>query len=320
MDRNLALDFIRVTEAAAIAASRWVGKGDNTAADKAATTLMRKTFKKLDIDGTIVIGEGERDEAPMLYIGEKVGSGKKGSMKLDIAVDPLECTNSVANGKENAIAVMAASPKGTMLNAPDTYMEKISVGPHAKGKISLEGDVAYNLEAVAHALGKKVKDLTVMVLERERHEKLIKDIRKCGSRIFLISDGDVAGAIAPSIEDSPVDILMGIGAAPEGVLAASALACTGGYMEAKFKFRDDADYRRAKDMGVKKLDSIMKIKDMVDPKQTMFAATGVTHGPFLRGTRFTSYGARTHSIVLRSSTKTRRFIETHHNFEDEPEY
>lgn len=318
MDRNLALDFIRVTEAAAIAAARWVGKGDKHKADDAAVKLMRKTFNKLDIDGTIVIGEGERDEAPMLYIGEKIGTGN--GMKMDVAVDPLECTNSVAYGRQNAIAVLAASPKGTMLHAPDTYMNKIAVSNVAKGKVSLEADVEYNLTNLASALDKKVKDITVMVLDRERHDNLIKDIRKCDARIILITDGDVSGAIAPSIPDSGIDILMGIGAAPEGVLAASALACVDGYMETKLSFRNEQERKRAEKMDIRKIDKIMKINDMVDTEKTMFAATGVTNGPFLKGVQFTKEGAITHSIVMRARTKTVRFIEGHHVFEDEPKY
>ncbi len=318
MDRNLALDFVRVTEAAALAAARWVGKGDKHRADEAAVSLMRKTFNRLDIDGTIVIGEGERDEAPMLFIGEKIGTGK--GMKMDVAVDPLECTNSVAYGRENAMSVMAASPEKTMLHAPDTYMDKIAVGPEAKGKVSLEADVEYNLTSLAKALDKHIKDITVMVLDRERHAQLIQDIRKCDARIILIPDGDVAGAIAPSISRSGVDILMGTGAAPEGVLAASALACLNGYMEARLNFRNDEERKRAEKMGVKKMDSVMKIRDMVDTDTAVFAATGVTDGPFLKGARFTKEGAVTNSLVMRSNTRTRRFLESHHVFEDEPDY
>lgn len=317
MDRNLALDFVRVTEAAAMAAARWVGKGDKHSADDAAVRLMRKTFNKLEIDGTIVIGEGERDEAPMLYIGEKVGTGS--GSKVDIAVDPLECTNSVAYGRQNAMAVLAASPHGTMLHAPDTYMNKIAVPPEAKGAVSIDEDVEYNLTNIAKALDKHVKDLTVMVLDRERHTKLIEDIRKCNARIMLIPDGDVAGAIAPSIKASGIDVLMGIGAAPEGVLAASALACLGGYMEARFNFRDELDKERAIKMGAKP-EKIYRVKDLVDTENAMFAATGVTDGPFLKGVQFTHEGGVTNSIVMRSKTKTRRFLESYHVFEDEPSY
>jgi len=317
LDRNLALDFVRVTEAAALASARWVGKGDKHKADQAATELMRHTFNKLDINGKIVIGEGERDKAPMLFIGEKIGSGK--GLEMDVAVDPLECTNSVAYGRPNAMAVLATSPKGTMLHAPDTYMDKIAVSSEPKDQVSIDAEVEYNLTNLAKALDKKVKDLTVMVLDRDRHNKLINDIRKCDARIILISDGDVAGAIAPSIPESGVDILMGIGAAPEGVLAASALACLDGYMEAKFKFRSDEDENRAKEMGVIS-DKVYKIKDMVDPGKATFAATGVTDGPILKGVQFTKEGAITHSIVMRSKSRTKRFLETHHAFDDEPTY
>jgi fructose-1,6-bisphosphatase II len=318
LDRNVALDFVRVTEAAAIASSRWVGKGEKDKADAAAVGMMRKTLGKMDIDGKIVIGEGERDEAPMLYIGEKVGSGK--GPACDIAVDPLECTNSVAYGRENAMSVLAASQKGTMLHAPDTYMRKIACGIEAKGKISIDGDVEYNLTNLSKALDKKMKDITVMVLDRERHSKLIKDIRECGARIRLIHDGDVAAAIAPSFPDSGVDILMGTGGAPEGVLAASALASLGGYMEGKFEFRNEQEKKRAEEMHVKKIDSVMRIEDMCGVDNAIFVATGVTDGPFLKGIRFTNKGAISNSVVMRSKTKTIRMIETHHIFEDEPKY
>jgi len=318
VDKNLSLDFIRVTEAAAIAAARWVGKGDKIKADAAATNVMRRAFNNLDINGKIVIGEGERDEAPMLFIGEKVGSGK--GIEMDIAVDPLEGTNSVAYGRPNAIVVMAAAPSGTMLRAPDTYMDKIAVGPLAHGKVSLEADVQYNIEVVAHALDKKPKDITVICLDRDRHKDLIKEIRKCDSRIILIPDGDVSGAIAPSIPGSGIDMLLGVGAAPEGVLASAALACVGGYMEGKLKFRDKADEDRTKKMGFKNYDKILKVKDMVDCEKTIFAATGVTDGTLLNGVRFTAEGASTHSIVMRSKTKTVRFIEASHIFDDEPKF
>ncbi|MBN1503189.1 class II fructose-bisphosphatase [Candidatus Woesearchaeota archaeon] len=319
MDRNLALDFVRVTEAAAMASARWVGKGDKHKADEAAVRLMRKTFNMLDIEGKIVIGEGERDEAPMLFIGENVGM-QGGKFKIDLAVDPLECTNSVAYGRQNAMAVLAAAPSGTLMHAPDTYMNKIAVGPDARGSIDIDASVEENLTNIATALDKQIKDLTVMVLDRERHNRLISDIRKCDARIILIPDGDVAGAIAPSIPDSGVDVLMGIGAAPEGVLAAAALNCLGGDMQARFQFRNEQEKERAKKMGVEKLNAVLFLKDLVNSKEAMFAATGVTDGPILKGVRFTSKGAITHSIVMRAKTGTTRFLETHHVFEDEPKY
>jgi fructose-1,6-bisphosphatase II len=318
MDRNLALEFVRVTEAAAISAARWMGRGDKHAADHAATELMRKTFNDLNISGRIVIGEGERDEAPMLYIGEKVGKGN--GIELDIAVDPLECTNSVAYGRPNAISVLAAAPKGTMLHAPDIYMDKIAVGKCAKGVIDLDASVEDNLKAVADAKNEKVKDLMVVVLDRPRHEKLISDIRKAGARITLISDGDISGAIATCIPESDVDILMGIGAAPEGVISASAINCLGGEMQTRLQYKNEAERERTKKMGVLDLDKKMTANDLVNTDSSMFAATGISAGPFLKGVDFTPRGAITHSVVMRQKSGTVRFIEAHHLFEDEPSY
>ena len=319
MDRNLALEFVRVTEAAAIAAAKWVGKGDKKAADQAATSLMRKHFNSLDIDGTIVIGEGERDEAPMLYIGEKVGT-KKG-MKIDIAVDPLEGTNPTAFGGNNSITVLAAAPAGKILHAPDTYMDKIAVGPKAKGAIDLDASPKDNIKAVARKLGKDVDEMTIIIMDRDRHKKLIEDVRKTGARIRLIGDGDVSGAIAPSVEDSGIDMLLGIGAAPEGVLAAAALKCLGGEIQGRLQFRDENERSRAKKMGfLKNVDGKMEMDDMVKGDNAMFAATGVTNGEMLKGVRFTHHGAITSSIVMRSLTGTRRLIETHHDFTKKPCY
>jgi len=318
MDRNIALDFVRITEAAALSAARWMGKGDKKAADDAAVRQMRRLFNNLDIDGTIVIGEGERDEAPMLFIGEKVGTGN--GRKIDIAVDPLECTNSVAYGRPNAIAVLAAGPGGTLLHAPDTYMHKIAVGPKAKGTIDLDASVEDNLKAVAKALNKEMKDVTVIVLDRERHQKLIGEIRKAGARIFLISDGDISGAIAPSMEDSGIDVLMGTGAAPEGVIAAAAIKCMGGELQGRLQFRNEQEKERAKKMGITDLNRKWTQDDLVATNLSMFAATGISAGPLLEGVRFTSEGAVTHSLVMREKTKSRRYITTHHVFEDEPSY
>ena len=319
MDRNLAMEFVRVTEAAAIAAARWVGKGDKEGADQAATSLMRKHFNSLDIDGTVVIGEGERDDAPMLFIGEKVGN-KKG-MKVDIAVDPLEGTNPTAFGGNNSITVLAAAPAGKLLRAPDTYMDKIAVGPKAKGVIDLDASPKKNICAVAKKLGKNVEDMTVIIMDRDRHKELIEEVRKVGARIRLIGDGDVSGAIAPSIDDSGIDMLLGIGAAPEGVLAAAALKTFGGEIQGRLKFRNDDERERAKKMGfLKDLDQKLMMDDMVKGDRAMFAATGVTSGEMLEGVRFTSNGATTQSIVLRALTGTRRFIETHHDFKKKPGY
>jgi len=319
MDRNLAMEFVRVTEAAAIAAARWVGKGNKEAADQAAVSLMRKHFNSLDIDGTIVIGEGERDEAPMLYIGEKVGT-KKGP-KTDIAVDPLEGTNPTAFGGNNSICVLAAAPAGNVLRAPDTYMDKIAVGPKSKGAIDLDASPEKNIKAVAKKLGKDVGEMTIIVMDRDRHKKLIEDVRKTGARIRLIGDGDISGAIAPSVEDSGIDMLLGIGAAPEGVLAAAALKCLGGEIQGRLKFRNDDERKRAKKMGfLDDIDKKLTMDEMVKGNKAMFAATGVTNGEMLEGVRFTHKGAVTHSIVLRSLTGTKRIIETHHDFTKKPGY
>ena len=319
MDRNLALELVRVTEYAAIAAAKWVGKGDREQADHAAVASMRKNFNDVAIDGTIVIGEGERDEAPMLYIGERVGN--KNGLKVDIAVDPLEGTNMTANGSLNAICVLAAAPAGNLLKAPDTYMDKIAVGPKAKGVIDLDAAPKDNIRAVAESLGKDVEDITVIILERDRHKQLIEDVRKAGARIRLITDGDISGAISPALEDSGIDMLMGIGAAPEGVIAAAALKTLGGEIQGRLKFRNDEERARAKKMGyLNDIDKKLLMKDMAKGNKVMFAATGVTNGEILKGVRFTDKGAITHSIVMRSSSGTIRFIEAHHDFRRKPDY
>ena len=318
MDRNLALDFVRATEAAAISSSFWVGKGNEKQADHAAVEAMRKAFNAIEMEGTIVIGEGERDEAPMLYIGEKVGSGK--GMKLDIAVDPLEGTTITARGDSNAMSVMAAAPHGGLLNAPDTYMDKIAVGPRCVGAIDLDASVEDNIKAVAEKLDKPVDEVTVIILDRDRHRELIEKVRKCGCRIKLIRDGDIAGALAPAIEDSGVDILVGSGGAPEGVVAAVALKCLGGEIQGRLKFRNDDEKSRAKKMGISDLNKKLMIGDLVKSEEAMFSATGVTDGAILKGVSFLSHGAKTHSLVMRAKTKTIRFIEAIHHFEHLPDY
>ena len=318
MDRNLALDFVRATEAAAISSAFWVGKGDEKQADHSAVEAMRKAFSIIDIDGTIVIGEGERDEAPMLYIGEKVGSGK--GMKLDIAVDPLEGTTITARGDPNAMSVFAAAPSGGLLNAPDTYMDKIAVGSKCVGAIDLDASVEDNLKAVAERLNKDLQEITVIILDRDRHKDLIEKVRKCGCRIKMIRDGDIAGALAPALRESGVDILMGIGGAPEGVIAAVGLKCLGGEIQARLKFRNEDEKNRAKKMGIGDLSKKLTMKDLVSSEEAMFSATGVTDGTILKGVRFISHGAITHSIVMRAKTKTVRFIEAHHKFEHLPDY
>ena len=318
MDRNLALDFVRATEAAAISSSFWVGKGNEKQADQAAVEAMRKAFSVIDMDGTIVIGEGERDEAPMLYIGEKVGSGK--GIKLDIAIDPLEGTTISARGDPNAMSVFAAAPHGGLLNAPDTYMDKIAVGPRCVGAIDLDASVEKNIQAVAEKLEKDIPEVTVMILDRDRHKELIEKVRKCGCRIRLIRDGDIAGALAPAIRESGVDLLVGSGGAPEGVIAAVALKCFGGEIQGRLKFRNENEKERAKKMGMKDINQKLMMHDLVKSDEAMFAATGVTDGAILKGVRFTSHGAVTHSIVMRAKTKTIRFIEAHHHFEHFPDY
>jgi fructose-1,6-bisphosphatase II len=318
MDHNLGLELVRITEAAALACARWMGRGDKNAADQAAVTAMRRVFDIVDIQGTVVIGEGERDEAPMLYIGEAVGSGK--GPEVDIALDPLECTNSVAYGRPNAMSVIALAERGRLLHAPDTYMEKIAVGPKAASAIDLNRPVEENLAAVARAKGYELEDLTVVVLDRPRHEALIQRIRRTGARIHLIPDGDVAAAIATAIDSTGVDVLLGIGGAPEGVLAAAALRCLGGALQGKLLFRSDEERERARKMGIDDQARIYTEKDLARGERIVFATTGVTDGDLLPGVRFHAHGADTHSMVMRAQTGTIRTIRTQHRFEHEPSY
>ncbi len=318
MDRNLALEMVRVTEAAALSCARWVGKGDGINADQAAVNAMRKTFDVIQFDGTVVIGEGERDEAPMLFIGEKVGAG--GAPEVDIALDPLECTNSVAYGRPNALAVVALAPKGCFLHAPDTYMEKIATGPKAAEAISLNNTVEENVNGVAAALEMDVSNMTVVILDRERHEDLIRRVRATGARIQLISDGDVSAAIATAVPDTGVDLLMGIGGAPEGVLAAAALRCVGGGMQGRLMPRNQEEIDRAKKMGVEDINKIFDLHELAMGDSIMFCATGVTTGDMLKGVRFFPGGAYTHSLVMRASSGTLRYIETQHFFDRKPKY
>ncbi|MEC9282420.1 MAG: class II fructose-bisphosphatase [Bdellovibrionota bacterium] len=312
MDRNLALEFVRVTEAAALSCSKWVGLGDGKSADQAAVDAMRKAFDRVNFDGTVVIGEGERDEAPMLYIGEKVGDVGPEAPKIDIAVDPLEGTNLCATGDVGAISVIAIAEQGHFLNAPDTYMNKIAVGPGARGAIDITKSPRENLHQVAEALRKPVNALTVSVLDRDRHQDLIKEIRKEGARIILISDGDVSTSIATSWGDSGIDMIMGIGGAPEGVISAAALRCLGGDFQGQLKWRSEEERARALKMGIEDADRIYNIEDLASG-EVMFSATGVTSGPLLQGVRFKSGGfVETSSIVMRSKTGTIRKIETTH--------
>ncbi len=317
MDRNFALEFVRVTEAAALDSARLMGRGDEKAADHAAVEAMRKALNSIAFDGRVVIGEGERDEAPMLYIGEKVGRG--GEVKLDLALDPLEGTTICANGGINSISVIAIAEEGKFLHAPDTYMNKIAVGPEARGVIDLEATPTENLRAIASAKKCNVDDLTVVILDRPRHADLIAEVRRAGARIWLIGDGDVSAAIATCKPDSGVDVLMGMGGAPEGVIAAAALRCIGGDFQGKLHFRRDDERERATKMGITDFDRIYLIDDLARGK-VLFCATGVTQGTFLDGVRFFRGGARTHSVVMRSETGTVRYIEAEHHFDRKPRY
>lgn len=317
MDRNLALEFVRVTEAAALAVGKWIGRGNEDEADRAAVESMRKAFDSIKFDGTITIGEGERDEAPMLYIGEKVGAGS--GPKIDIACDPLEGTSITALGRSEALAVIAAAEDGNFLHAPDTYMEKLAVGPEAKGVIDIRKGATWNLKEIARALGKSVENLMVTVLDRPRHADLIAEIRAAGARIRLIGDGDVSAAVAAAQETSGVDVLMGTGGAPEGVIAAAALRCMGGDMQGMLKFRNDHERERAHKMGITDENKVYQMEDLAKGK-VMFIATGVTNGSLLSGVRYTATGAHTHSIVMRSETGTIREIRATHRFDKKPRY
>ncbi|HMN68751.1 MAG TPA: class II fructose-bisphosphatase [Bdellovibrionales bacterium] len=314
MDRNLAVEFVRITEAAALSSARFMGRGDEKAADQAAVDAMRKAFDSVDIDGVVVIGEGERDEAPMLYIGEPVGKRKSDSPAIDIALDPLEGTTICATGGVGAISVIAVAERGNFLHAPDTYMEKIACGAAGKGQISLEKSPEENVRIIAEVLNKAVADVTVVILDRPRHADLIQRVRKSGARIRLIGDGDVSAGIAPCWEESGIDLLMGIGGAPEGVIAAAGLKCLGGDFQGRLKFRNDGERERALKMGIKDPDRIFKLEELAKGS-VMFCATGVTDGPLLKGVRALSCNrAQTHSIVMRSKTGTVRRVEAEHNF------
>ncbi len=311
MDRNLALEAVRVTEAAALASSLLMGRGDEIAADQAAVDAMRTALNSLLIDGTVVIGEGERDEAPMLFIGEKVGAG---GPKIDIALDPLEGTTITAKGGQNALSVIAMAEAGGFLNAPDVYMEKIAVGDDLPDSIvDLDQEPAENLKNLAKAKKMEISNLVVCILDRPRHAELIAKVREAGARIMLIIDGDVSGVMATSQPQSGVDMYLGSGGAPEGVLAAAALRCIGGFMQGRLLFRNDDERGRATQWGIKDFDRKYGLEDMASGN-VMFAATGVTDGNMLNGVRRFQGGATTHSIVMRSKTGTVRRIETEHNF------
>src|SRR3984957_14438863 len=311
MDRNLALEAVRVTEAAALSASRLMGRGDEKAADQAAVDAMRQALNALAIEGTVVIGEGERDEAPMLYIGEKVGTGH--GPKIDIALDPLEGTTITAKGGSNALAVIAMAEAGGFLNAPDVYMDKIAIGGEFGDVVDLDETPKKNLQALAKAKKAELSDLVVCILDRPRHSELIAKVREAGSRIMLISDGDVSGVIATASAQSGVDIYMGSGGAPAGVLAAAALQCIGGFMQGRLIFRNDDERERARRFGIKDFERKYALHDLAHG-EAMFAATGVTTGTMLQGVRRFAGGAVTQSMVMRSKSGTVRIIEAQHNF------
>ena len=318
MEQLLALEMVRVTEAAALASARYMGRGDGHGADQAATEAMRAAMDETDIAGTIVIGEGERDEAPMLYIGEQVGrlDGDDASAAVDIAVDPLEGTNLVATGQGNAITVLAASEKGGLTHAPDTYLDKLCVGPVAAGAVDINLPPAENCHRIAEALRRKVQDITVIILDRPRHEGLIAEIRGTGARIKLISDGDLSAAISCAVQGTGVHAVMGIGGAPEGVITAAAMRCLGGEIQARFRFRNDEERERAKRMlGHADEQKVYHTADLASGDQLVFAATGVTPGELLHGVRFFGGGARTQSLVMAYQTKRVRFVDTVHMFD-----
>jgi fructose-1,6-bisphosphatase II len=317
MDRNLALEVVRVTEMAAIASARLMGRGQKNESDQAAVDAMRRAFDALHIQGTVVIGEGERDEAPMLYIGEPVGRATAGDPHVDIALDPLEGTNLCAFGRPGAISVVAMAAKGCLLNAPDTYMEKIAVGPAAHGAIDLRKSPTENLQAIAEKMKRYVSDLTVIILDRPRHEALIREVRAAGARVRLIEDGDVAGAISTCFEEAGVDVLMGTGGAPEGVIAAAAVKSVGGDMQGRLQPRNQNEVERAKKMGITDISRIYTAEELARG-EVMFAATGVTSGDFLKGVRFFSGGAETSSVVMRSKTGTVRYVQAHHKYDKKP--
>ncbi len=310
MEAALALDIVKVTEAAAIAAARHMGEGDGEQADQAAVNAMREVLAGLPIRGRIVIGEGERDEAPMLYIGEEVGNGD--GFAVDIAVDPVEGTNLVAKGLPNSIALLAATERGGILHAPDIYMDKLIVPPQAAGKVDLRWPPERNLEVLAGALRRKISDITVVILDRPRHADLIAAVRRVGARIKLISDGDVAPAISAAVSGPGVHAVMGIGGAPEGVLAAAALRCLGGEIQGRLWYRNDAERQRAKEMGISDPDRIFRTDELVRGTNLVFAATGITDGDLFRGVRFFGGGVRTHSLVMTAVQGQIRFVDTTH--------
>lgn len=314
MDRDLALGLVRVTEAAAINSSKYMGRGDKNAADAAAVEGMRRMFDTLQIRGTVVIGEGEMDEAPMLYIGERLGTWGEDCDEVDIAVDPLDGTSFVAKGMPNALSVVAISEKGSLLHAPDMYMEKIVVGPAAKGVVSLDAPLSENIKNVAKALNKDISNVTVVIQDRPRHQHLMDEVRRVNARLKLFTDGDIQEALATCFEESGVDIMVGIGGAPEGVITAAAVKCVGGDFQGRLFPMNDEERRRCFDMGIKDLSRVMQLDDIVKSDDVYFAATGVSDGDILKGVVFLGKDrAKTSSIVMRSKTGTIRYVSAIHN-------
>ncbi|GKW45434.1 fructose-1,6-bisphosphatase [Planococcus sp. NCCP-2050] len=315
MERSLSMELVRITEAAAIASSKWMGRGLKNEADDAATTAMRNVFDTIPMRGIVVIGEGEMDEAPMLYIGEELGTGQ--GPEVDVAVDPLEGTNIVAAGGWNALAVLAIADRGNLLNAPDMYMEKIAVGPESVGKIDINAPVIDNLRAVAKAKNKDIEDVVATVMNRPRHDKIIQEIRDAGARIKLINDGDVAGAINTAFDQTGVDILFGTGGAPEGVIAAVGLKCLGGELQGKLLPQNEEEAQRCIDMGID-VTKVLKMDDLVKGDDCIFAATGVTDGELLRGVQLKGGFAESHTLVMRAKSGTVRFVEGRHSLKKKP--
>jgi fructose-1,6-bisphosphatase II len=317
VEKLLALEMVRVTEAAAIASARLMGRGERDEADHLATEAMRAAMDEIEMSGTIVIGEGERDDAPMLYIGEQVGMQGDGSEapEIDIAVDPLEGTNLVATGSANAITVLAASERGGLVHAPDTYLEKLCVGPLVAGHVDITLSPTENIHRIAEALRRKPGDITVIILDRERHTDLIAEVRTTGARIKLISDGDLSAAISCAVSGTGVHAVMGLGGAPEGVITAAALRCLGGEIQARFRYRNDEERERGRKMGHGDETRVYHTEDLASGENLVFAATGVTSGDLLEGVRFFGGGARTHSLVMAYQTKTVRFVDTVHMFD-----
>ncbi|QDP41681.1 class II fructose-bisphosphatase [Radiobacillus deserti] len=316
MERSLSMELVRVTEAAALSSARWMGRGKKDEADDAATTAMRDVFDTIPMRGRVVIGEGEMDEAPMLYIGEKLGTGD--GPEVDVAVDPLEGTNIVALGTWNALAVIAIADRGKLLHAPDMYMDKLAVGPAAVGKVDINAPVLDNLRAVAKAKNKQIEDVVAVVLNKPRHQQLIEDIRAAGARIRLIQDGDVAAAMNTAFDDTGVDILFGIGGAPEGVLAAVALKCLGGEMQGKLVPKTDEEKERCAKMGITDFEKVLHMDDFCGGDDAIFAATGVTDGELLKGVQFKGSKALTQTVVMRAKSGTVRFIDGEHSLEKKP--